>query len=304
VRVAIRSAGVNFHDTYCRSGLYPNTLPITNGCEGAGIITEVGPHVDEFVVGDRVAFFEYNCAYATEAQVPATSCFKLPDSLPFDIGAAVLVQGLTAHYLATDSFALGPGKTCVVHAAGGGTGALLVQIAKILGATVIGTASRGAKAEAARAAGADHVIAYDDSYLFLPELLSLCPDGVHCVYDSIGLKTTMQSLEALRARGTCVLFGNSSGKPPPLDATPTLAARSLYVHRPVLQHFLATRQERERRSSQVFDWLAQGRLSVRIARKFRLEEAADAHRFLESRAALGKVLLTTDSELHLPLKKD
>ena len=241
--------------------------------------------------GDRVAFFAYNAAYATEAVVPAESCFRLPRDVSFALGAAVLVQGLTAHYLAHDSFPLRPGDTCVVHAAGGGTGALLVQIAKMRGATVVATAAAGAKADAARAAGADHVIAYDASYGFLPQLLSLFPSGVDCVYDSIGAATSQDSLRALRARGMCVFYGNSTGAPAPVAPTPELAARSLYVHRPVLQHFLATKEERDRRSSDLFGWVADGRLSVRIAQTFALEEAAEAQRLLESRGALGKVLL-------------
>ena len=262
VRVSIRCVGVNYHDTYTRSGLYPNKLPFTNGCEGAGVITEVGPDVTNVMVGDRVAFFEYNCAYASEAVIDAASCFKLPEEVSFEIGAAVLVQGLTAHYLATDSFSLGPQHTCVVHAAGGGTGALLVQIAKLRGAKVIATAFRGPKCEAARAAGADHVVAYDDTYDFLSRVMDICPDGVHCVYDSIGAKTCLASLQALRARGTCVLYGNSSGAPPAIPPTPALAEKSLYMHRPVLQHFLASEEERQRRSSDLFRWLSEGQLQV------------------------------------------
>ena len=262
VRVSIRCVGVNYHDTYTRSGLYPNKLPFTNGCEGAGVITEVGPDVTNVMVGDRVAFFEYNCAYASEAVIDAASCFKLPEEVSFEIGAAVLVQGLTAHYLATDSFSLGPQHTCVVHAAGGGTGALLVQMAKLRGAKVIATAFKGTKCEAARAAGADHVVAYDDTYDFLSRVMDICPDGVHCVYDSIGAKTCLASLQALRARGTCVLYGNSSGAPPAIPPTPALAEKSLYMHRPVLQHFLASEEERQRRSSELFRWLSEGHLQV------------------------------------------
>jgi NADPH:quinone reductase-like Zn-dependent oxidoreductase len=189
VRISIKNVGVNFHDTYTRSGLYPNSLPFTNGCEGAGVVTELGSDVKDLSVGDRVAFFEYNCAYASEAIVRRSSVFKLPDNLSFALGAAVLVQGLTAHYLATSSFPLGQSDTCLVHAAGGGTGGLLVQMAKLRGARVIATASAGAKTEAALAAGADHVISYDHDYSFLPRLFELCPQGVDCVYDSIGAAT-------------------------------------------------------------------------------------------------------------------
>ena len=197
-----------------------------------------------------------------------------------------------AHYLATSSFPLHPGHTCVVHAAGGATGALLTQIAKLRGATVIATASRGPKSDAARAAGADHVISYEpNEYAFLPRLRELCPNGVDCVYDSIGAATCADSLRSLRPRGTAVFYGNATGPPAAFAPTPTLADRSLYVHRPMLHHFLATPEEREGRARDLFEWIADGKLRVRIARTFPLSEAAAAHRLLESRGALGKLLL-------------
>lgn len=296
VRVSIRSIGVNFHDTYTRTGLYPiHPLPFTVGCEAAGVVTEVGDNAPHKInIGDRVAFFEYNTGYASEAVVHQDSCFVLPDSVSFELGAAALVQGLTAHYLAHDSFALCPGRTCLVHAAGGGTGNLLVQMAKLSGAAVVATSSPGAKADAAKDAGADHVITYrDDHYDFLSEVQRLYPDGVDVVYDSIGLQTAETSLQCLKPRGTCVLYGNASGAPKAILPTPTLATGSWYVQRPVLQHFLLDEKERQKRSSDLFGWIASKDLHVRIAKTFALEEAAEAHRFLESRQAVGKVLLST-----------
>lgn len=267
-------------DTYVRTGLYPSELPVVMGAEGAGRVTAVGEGVSSIVrgrhsnpaaqqlqyalpppllrplvsqaAGDRVGFFEYNSAYTSHAVVSAASCYVLPDGLSEDLAAAALVQGFTAHYLACDTYPLAPGDTALVHAAAGGTGALLVQIAKLRGAFVIGTVSAASKAADAYAAGADEVVVYGgvaegESYDFLPAVRALCPHGVDVVYDSIGRATACASLEALRPRGTCVLYGNASGAPEPIAPTPTLAKLgSLYVTRPVLEHYLLTAEERAR----------------------------------------------------------
>lgn len=306
VGVDVQYAGVNFHDTYVRTGLYPSaSLPVVCGCEGAGVVTEASGPAAQFAVGDRVAFFEYNSAYASHTTVPQTSCFKVPEGLDLQLAAAALVQGFTAHYLACDTFALQPGHTALVHAAGGGTGALLAQIAKRRGARVIGTVSSEAKAKEARAAGCDEVINYSagstsrqqqqpqqQQYDFLDAVRALAPSGVDVVYDSIGQATAGQSLQSLQTRGTCVFYGNSSGPPSPIAPTPTLAKLgSLYITRPVLEHYLLTDAERTRRAEDVFGWMARGELNVRIAKTFELGEAAEAHAFLESRMAMGKVLL-------------
>ena len=302
VGIDVQYAGVNFHDTYVRTGLYPSaSLPVVCGCEGAGIVSEVNGPDAKFAVGDRVAFFQYNAAYASHTTVPQTSCFKVPDGLDLQLAAAALVQGFTAHYLACDTFSLQPGHTTLVHAAGGGTGALLAQIAKLRGAHVIGTVSSDAKAKEALAAGCDEVINYSggstsqqqqQQYDFLDAVRTLAPSGVDVVYDSIGQATADQSLQSLAVRGTCVFYGNSSGPPSPIAPTPTLAKLgSLYITRPVLEHYLRTDSERARRAEDVFGWVARGELNVRVAKTFELGEAADAHAFLESRMAMGKVLL-------------
>lgn len=290
VRVSTRSIGVNYHDTYIRTGLYPANLPCILGCEASGLITETGGKTDNLHVGDRVAFFHYNSGYSTEAVVPEDACFKLPDNVSFELGAASLVQGLTAHYLSHDSFQLRPSSTCLIHAAGGGTGNLLVQMAKLQGATVIATTSPQ-KSEAARKAGADHVVEYGNDYKFADRVKGFFPKGVDVVYDSIGLKTVDESLLSLKLRGTCILYGNSSGQPAAILPTPTLASGSWYLQRPVLQHFLLDETERQRRASVLFSWIGSGMLNVRIAKVFSLESATEAHRYLESRQALGKVLL-------------
>jgi NADPH2:quinone reductase len=264
------------------------------GCEASGVVTEVGEEDRGFSIGDRVAFFSYASAYTTHTVVPQSSCYKLPDGLSTELAAAALVQGFTAHYLACDTFPLDPSHTALVHAAGGGTGALLVQMAKLRGARVIGTASTNEKVEEARKAGCDEVIRYGSDYGFLQELRRLAPSGVDVVYDAIGAETAEQSLQSLAVRGTAVFYGNSSGPPPPIAPSPTLARLgSLYVTRPSLEHYLRSDAERKRRAEDVFGWIARGELRVRLAKTFGLDQAADAHEYLESRQAMGKVLLTT-----------
>ena len=293
IGVEVSTVGVNFHDTYIRTGLYPADLPVTMGAEAAGVISELGDGVDDsFKIGDRVCFFQHNSAYTSHAVVNATSCFR--HNVSDQEAAAITVQGMTAHYLACDTFPLAAGHTALVHAAAGGTGALLVQMAKLKGATVIGTVSSESKAEEAKAAGCDTVIVYgSDGYDFLDKTRAACPEGVDVVYDSIGAATAESSLQTLKPRGTCVFFGNSSGAPKPIAPTPTLAKLgSLYITRPLLEHYMRTPEERRRRAEETFGWVADGKVKVRIAKEFDgLGEAAAAHEFLESRQAKGKVLM-------------
>ena len=296
VGVDVNVVGVNMHDTYVRTGLYPSELPTVMGAEGAGTVTAVGDGVSHLRIGDRVAFFEHSTAYTDHAVVNEQSCFRIPDGLSDQLAVGALVQGFTAHYLACDTFALQPGHIALVHAAAGGTGALLTQIAKLRGAKVIATVSNDSKAKEARAAGADAVVVYGDDYDFERAVLTLCPGGVDVVYDSIGKATASASLATLKPRGTCVYYGNSSGAPEAIAPTPALArggGGSLYVTRPLLEHYMLTEEERARRASETFGWVADGRLHVRIAREFALGDAARAHEFLHSRKARGKVLLAT-----------
>ena len=295
VGIGVSAIGVNMHDTYVRTGLYPSKLPAIMGAEAAGIITSVGENVNDLCIGDRVAFFEHSAAYASHAIVSASSCFRIPEALSEQLAAAVLVQGLTAHYLACSTFPLQPGHVALIHAAAGGTGALLTQIAKLRGARVIGTVSSKAKAEEAVAAGADEVIVYGETaYDFAAATKALCPGGVDVVFDSIGKATTEASLSVLRPRGTCVFYGNSSGAPPPISPTPTLArggGGSLFITRPLLEHYMLTSEERAERAKEMFGWVVEGRLKIRIAKQFGLGEAQQAHEFLHSRKAKGKILL-------------
>jgi len=296
VGVDVSFAGVNMHDTYVRTGLYPSVLPVVMGAEGAGTVTTIGSDVprDLLRIGDRVAFYEHAAAYTSHAVVAASSCHLIPDALSDEHAVASMVQGFTAHYLAHDTFTLRAGCIALVHAAAGGTGALLIQMAKLAGATVIGTVSSEAKAEEARLAGADEVVVYGSDFNFESAVRNMCPGGVDVVYDSIGEATAVSSLAVLRPRGTCVFYGNSSGAPPPISPTPTLAhggGGSLYITRPLLDHYMLTSDERMRRASEVFGWVSTGKLKVRIARQFVLDEARQAHEFLHSRAARGKIIL-------------
>jgi NADPH2:quinone reductase len=289
--VRLEGSGINFIDVYQRTGMYKIDLPATLGQEGAGVVEAVGEGVAEVRPGDRVAYTGVLGAYAEYAAVPASRLVRLPDAVTTRQGAAAMLQGLTAHYLATSTFPLEPGDRCLVHAAAGGVGLLLVQIAKLLGAYVIGTAGTAAKADLARAAGADEVIRYTD-HDFVAETRRITGgEGVHVVYDSVGKTTFDGSLAVLAPRGMLVLFGASSGAVPPFDPQRLNAAGSLFLTRPTLGHYTATREELVARSDELLGWIATGAVTVRAEHEFPLARAAEAHDALEGRRTTGKVLL-------------
>jgi NADPH2:quinone reductase len=288
--VDVAAAGVNFVDTYHRSGLYPMTFPLTLGSEGAGIVTSVGDGVVGFAAGDRVAWTGVLGSYAEKHLVPASAAVQVPDGVDLDVAAAVMLQGMTAHYLTHDTFPLGAGHRCLVHAGAGGMGLLLIQIAKHLGAEVFTTVSNADKGELARNAGADHVIEYRD-YEFAAAIEAIAgPKPLHVVYDGVGRAVFEASLGLLRRRGMMVTFGNASGAVEPI-APLRLAPGSLFLTRPTLADYTAERSEIERRAADVFAWIADGWLSVRIGHRLPLVQAAEAHRLLEGRQTTGKVLL-------------
>lgn len=289
--VRLEAIGLNFIDVYHRMGAYPSDLPITLGREGAGVVEAVGADVAEVQAGDRVAFAMVPDTYAGYAVVEAAKLVPVPDGVSSEQAAGVMLQGMTAHYLTHSTYPLQEGESCLVHAAAGGVGHLLVQVAKLRGATVIGTASTPEKVELARAAGADEVIRYT-AVDFREETQRLTGGrGVDVVYDSVGKDTFMQSLRCLRPRGYLVLYGQSSGAVEPLDPQILNRYGSLFLTRPSLGHYMLTREELLERAGDLFDWLASGRLAVRIDRSFPLAEAAEAHRYLEGRQTKGKVLL-------------
>lgn len=290
VRVRVAAAGVNFIDVYYRTGAYPLDLPATLGLEGAGTVEAVGDGVRDLAEGDRVAWPQQDGSYAEVVVVDAEKVVPVPKTVDLRTAAAVMLQGMTAHYLASDTYPLSPGDVAVVHAASGGVGHLLVQIAKRRGATVIATTSTDRKADLAREAGADHVVRYDQ--VDVPESVdTIAPDGVAVVYDSVGKATFDGSLACLRPRGCMVLYGQSSGPVPPVDPQRLNQAGSLYLTRPRLGHYIATRSELLGRAGDLFDWIAAGELTVRIDRTWPLGEVAEAHRYLEDRKTHGKLLL-------------
>lgn len=290
-RVRIVAAGVNFIDTYQRSGQYKIPLPVTLGQEAAGVVDAVGPGVTDVAVGDHVAYAFQLGAYAEYAVVAARMLAPVPAGIDLTIAAAVMLQGMTAHYLSHSTYPLRPGDTALVHAAGGGVGQLLVQMAKRRGAYVIGTTSNAEKEALAREAGADAVIRYTETD-FVAETRRLTDSkGVHVVYDSVGKTTFAGSLDSLRPRGLLALFGQSSGAVAPLDPQVLNAKGSLFLTRPTLGHYIADREELLSRTNDLFSWIAAGELRVRIDATFPLAEAAGAHHYLEDRLTKGKVLL-------------
>ncbi|HBY93117.1 MAG TPA: NADPH:quinone reductase [Chloroflexi bacterium] len=290
-RVKIEAAGVNFIDVYHRTGQYKGQPPITPGVEAAGVVDAVGPGVSDFQPGDRVAYTLQQGSYADYAVVPTARLVPLPDTIDARRAAAVLLQGMTAHYLSHDTYPLHPGDTALVHAAAGGVGLLLDQLAKRRGARVIGTVSTEEKARLARGAGADEVILYTQAD-FEEETRHLTGGkGVNVVYDSVGRTTFDQGLNSLRPRGYMVLYGQSSGAVPPLDPQILNAKGSLFLTRPSLGHYVAERTELLQRAGDLFALMEAGELSVRIDRTYPLAEAAEAHRALEARETKGKVLL-------------
>lgn len=289
--VRIAAAGVNFIDIYYRTGLYKADPPIAIGMEGAGTVEAVGPNVTEVAPGDRVAYAMCRGSYAEYHVVPSWQLVKLPEGIDFATAAAAMLQGMTAHYLTHSTFPLKEGDTALIHAAAGGVGLLLVQMAKMRGARVFGTTSTTAKAALARQAGADEVILYTEQD-FQAEVRRLTHGrGVDVVYDSVGAATWEMSLDSLRPRGMMVSFGNASGAVPPFQPLVLSQKGSLFLTRPSLAHYCQTREELLWRAGDVLNWIAAGKLKVRIDRTYPLREAAQAHRDLASRATSGKLLL-------------
>jgi len=289
--VKIAASGVNFIDVYYREGRYKAVLPFVPGQEGAGQITSVGPDVKQLKVGDRVAYTAIMGSYAEYATVPEDRLVKIPRGVNYQQAAAAMLQGMTAHYLSHDTYPLKKGETALVHAAAGGVGLLLVQMAKNIGARVIGTVSTEEKAKLAREAGADEIILYTQSDFEIETRKLTDGHGVDVVYDSVGKTTFEKGLNVLRPRGCMVLFGGSSGAVPPFDLIQLSQKGSLYVTRPTLAHYIATREDLERRSSDVFGMIAAGKLKLRIEHSYPLKAAAQAHRDLEGRKTTGKLLL-------------
>jgi NADPH2:quinone reductase len=290
-RVKIEAIGINYIDIYQRTGLYPLQTPFTLGREAAGTIDAVGPNATEVKVGDRVAYAMEPGAYAEYAVVPAWKLVPVPAKVDSRSAAATMLQGMTAHYLALSTYPLKEGETALVHAAAGGVGLLLIQIAKMCGARVIGTVSTEAKAQLAREAGADEVILYTQTD-FLAEVKKLTDgSGVHVVYDSVGVTTFDKSLNCLRPRGCLALFGQSSGPVPAFDLGKLATMGSLFVTRPTLLHYMSDRSELLGRANELFEWIASGRLKLRIDQSLTLAQAAHAHRLLEGRKTTGKLVL-------------
>ena len=290
VTVEVAAAGVNFIDTYHRSGLYELPLPLVLGQEGAGTVLEVGDGVEGFAPGDRVAWAGSAGSYAQRAAVNVSVAYKVPDGVDLEVAASMGVQGLTAHYLVTDCPRIGLGDRCLVHAGAGGTGRLIVQMAKLRGAEVVATVGSDAKVELASAAGADHVINYSTTDLVAGVEAAVGPEAIDVVYDGVGAAVYDDSLELLRLRGSMVTFGNASGAVEP-KAPLHLSGKSLWLTRPKLSDFIATREELDARAAEVFGWIASGDLEVRIGARLPLAEAAEAHRLLQGRGIAGKILL-------------
>jgi NADPH:quinone reductase len=288
--IRVKAAGVNYIDVYQRTGFYKVSLPFTTGVEGAGIIEKTGPGTD-LAPGTRVAWSMAPGANAEFAVVPAARLVPIPDGVGFDSAAAVMLQGMTAHYLSQSTFPAKAGDIALVHAGAGGTGLLLIQMLKRKGATVYTTVSTKEKAALAKQAGADATILYKDED-FVPRVKELTGGkGINVVYDSVGLDTYQGGLEVLRPRGMLVLFGQSSGKVPPIDPIVLSEKGSLFLTRPSLAHHSAERQELLDRATQVLGWVRDGSLRVRIERRYLLTDVAQAHRDLESRATTGKLLI-------------
>jgi NADPH2:quinone reductase len=291
LRIRVEATGVNFVEIYYRSGLYKSELPLTLGSETAGIVTALGDGVTVFRVGDRVATVRGMGTYAEEVLVAASDCVQVPERVSSRTAAAVMLQGMTAHYLACDTFPLKSGDTALIHAGAGGVGLLLTQIAKMRGARVLATVSSDEKAALARAAGADAVCIYSRENFTEAARAFTDGRGVDVVYDSVGKTTFEGSLQSLRPRGMFVSFGNASGPIAPFPPLVLSQHGSLFFTRPTLAHYAHAPAELRARSDDLFAWLAADRLSVRIGGTFPLASAAEAHRALEGRATTGKLLL-------------
>jgi NADPH2:quinone reductase len=288
--IEVQAIGVNYTEVYTRSGSTPASLPVIPGGEAAGIVSQVGEGVSEVVVGDLVAFTGGSGSYAEKVIVPSWRLIKLPDGVDAEAGAAAMLQGMTAHYLSHSTYSLKPGDICLVHAAAGGVGHLLTQMAKSLGATVIGTVSTAAKAELARGSGADHIIMYTEED-FEEEIKKITGgSGVQVVYDAVGATTFDKSIASLAPRGCMALYGQASG--PVHDISPSiLTSKSLFLTRPGLGPYTATREELLQRAGDVLGWVRSGKLKLHIHGKFPLRDASEVHRQLEGRETTGKLLL-------------
>ncbi|QYN17656.1 quinone oxidoreductase [Amycolatopsis sp. DSM 110486] len=289
--VDVAAAGVNYIDTYQRQGIYPIDLPFVLGLEGAGTVAEVGEGVTAFAPGDRVAWQGSLGSYAARKLLPAAGAVKVPAGVSDEIAAATMLQGITAHYLIRSTYEVKPGDDVLVHAAAGGVGLLLVQLAKARGARVIGTVSTEEKAELARGAGADHVIRYDreDFAKVTRELTD--GEGVHVVYDGVGKDTVDGSLSSLRIRGMLALFGAASGPVPPIDPQRLNSGGSLFLTRPTSVHYVRTREELDWRADELFAAVTDGSLNIRIGGRYPLADARKAHEDLQGRRTTGKLIL-------------
>ena len=300
VRVRLHASGVNFIDTYHRRGLYKAEMPFIPGMEGSGVVDAVGEGVVYVTPGDRVAYAMQIGSYAEYAIVPAWRLVKLPDEIDFDTAAAIMLQGMTAHYLTRSTYPLQAGDTVLIHAAAGGMGLPLVQMAKLSGARVIGTTSTAEKADLALEYGADHIIRYTEEDFVETTLELTNGQGVHVVYDGVGRDTFLKGLDCLRPRGYMVLYGQSSGPVDSIDPQILNQKGSLFLTRPSLGHYSASDAEIQARTSDIFSWIESGALRVRIDRIFPLSEAREAHRYLEGRKTKGKLLLFTEESYELP----
>jgi NADPH:quinone reductase len=289
--VKIAAIGVNFIDVYFREGRYPSPLPFVDGQEAAGTVVEVGSDVTTVKPGDRVAYTGVIGAYAEFAAVPADRLVRVPDKITDQQAAAAMLQGMTAHYLLNTTYPLKKGETALIHAAAGGVGLLLVQMAKNIGARVIATVGTEEKAKLARGAGADEVILYTQQDFEVETKRLTENKGVHVVYDGVGKSTFEKGLNVLRPRGYMVLFGGASGAVPPFDPIALSQKGSLFLTRPSLFHYIATRQELDQRSSDIFNLIIAGKLKLRVGHVYKLEEVQQAHRDLEGRKTTGKILL-------------
>jgi NADPH2:quinone reductase len=291
VRIKVAAAGLNFIEIYQRSGLYQGNLPFTLGAEAAGVVDAIGPGVKDVKIGTRVLTVAASGAYADYTIAPAAKCAPLPKSLGFEDAVALGIQGMTAHYLACDTFPLKKGHTCLIHAAAGGTGALLVQIARLRGATVIGTVGSEEKAKIAKRAGAHKIINYNTQD-FEAEVKKLTKGaGVDVVYDSVGKDTFDKSLNCLKPRGMMVLFGQASGPVPPFNAQVLNQKGSLYLTRPSLFAYIAQREQLLKKVNDLSRWVASGALKLKVDKRFSLAEANRAHDYMAGRGTKGKVII-------------
>jgi NADPH2:quinone reductase len=291
VVVKISAAGVNFIDVYFREGRYPAPLPFVDGQEAAGVVSEVGSEVKSWKPGERVAYTGVLGGYAEYAAVPADRLVRVPPTVKDEQAAAAMLQGMTAHYLVNTTYPLKKGETALIHAAAGGVGLLLVQMAKNISAQVIGTVGSQDKAKLAREAGADETIIYTQQDFEAETKRLTDGKGVHVVYDGVGKSTFEKDFNVLRPRGYLVLFGGASGPVPPFDPIILTQKGSLFLTRPSLGHYIATRDELERRATDVLNMISAGKLKLRIAHVYKLQDAQQAHRDLEGRKTTGKLLL-------------